>query len=522
MEHLSLTQRTLRNVFFSLIGFGWPILIAIFVTPIVVRGLGVKEYGIYIFISTLISVVGLIEIGLSAAFSKFIAERHSQKDFAGLSSLFKTSNTVLYVIGIIGALAIVSTLYIGNYFFPESMDSYMHYSPSFVAAGIMFFINSIMTLYVIIPSALQRMDVGTKVGITFFTLQQIIIVAGVLMDTGLNTIFISLALLYTCFYFLYKINSTRIIPVETAGDLARFDLNKEELKKVYTFGFGIFVNNIAGSLLSYFDKMIIPVFIGPSNLTFYSLAGSIAGKTPALSQTFTSVLFPMTASLESVGDRDRVKILYTRSLRLIIVISVAITTTILSFPYVMLQHWISVEVAEKATQILVILALTNCILSLTSVLSNFLMGLGKVKYLTIASVIAAAINALFLFILLPKLGIVGAAWAYLVCLIPYVGLLYWTEYNLLSLTERKVHYASLILKLLLVSFLVFEFNQFILKQFIYNFPSVLICSAISGALFLGLYFIFGFFEKEDVRDVLHFVKSALRPVLNPLLHFRRK
>ncbi|MBP6974585.1 MAG: oligosaccharide flippase family protein [Candidatus Pacebacteria bacterium] len=510
MDKTSITHRALKNISFSLIGFGWPILIAIFVTPIVVIGLGVKEYGIYVFISTLISIVGLIEIGVSSAFAKFIAERHSTKNYLGLSSLFKTGNTILFFIGIFGGLLIISTLYIGNIFFPEAIVNYMHYYPAFISAGIMFFINSMVTLYIVIPTALQRVDVGTKIGIAFFTFQQTVIVLGVIFHIGLNNIFIALAVLYACFYFLYRDNSTHILPVETQKDLHQFGFDKRELLQVYTFGFGVFFNNIAGSLLAYLDKAIIPVFIGPSNLTYYSLAGSIASKTPGLSQTFTSVVFPMTASFESVGDRERVKTLYIRTTRLIAVFSTAITVTIISFPYLMLKYWISVDVAEKTTGILVILALTNWIISLSGTLSGFLTGLGRLKQLTMTSLTSAFINAILLFIFLPKMGIIGAAWAYLFCFIPYLLLLYWIEYKLLNLTGRKIHYVALSAKLLSTGVIVFVLNQLIFKQFIYNFPTVLVFGAVSGSLFLGIYFIFGFFEKEDVRDILGFAKKTLR------------
>lgn len=509
MDKKSITHRTLHNVLFSVIGFIWPVLLALILTPIIVKGLGIKEYGVYIFISTLISLVGLIEVGVSSALSKFISERTASKNYEGLSSLFKTANTILFCIGLLGALLIISTLYIGKYIFPDQLAEYFFYIPSFISAGIMFFINSIMTLYIVIPTALQRMDIGTRIGIAFFTFQQIIIVLGVLFNTGLNIIFLSLATLYLCFYFLYRKNSTHILPIESQTDLHKFDLDISELKKIYTFGLGIFTNNIAGSLLTYLDKAIIPIFVGPSNLTYYSLAGSIANKTPGLAQTFTSVIFPMAASFGSTGDTERIKTLYIRSTRLIFVISTSITITILSFPYKMLEHWISADVAEKAYMTLIILAFTSLILSMSGTLSNFLMGLGKVKQLTIASFSAATLNVILLFILLPRLGLIGAAWAYLLCLIPYIGLLYWTEYSFLNLTARKIHYFTLFLKLSLVSLIVFIFNQMVLVDFIYNFTTVLLCSAVSGILFITLYYLFGFFEEEDAKDILHFIKMKL-------------
>ncbi len=72
------TYRALSNAFFSMISFGWPILIAIFVTPFVVNNLGAKEYGVYLFISTLISLAGLLDVGIASSLGKFIAEENGR------------------------------------------------------------------------------------------------------------------------------------------------------------------------------------------------------------------------------------------------------------------------------------------------------------------------------------------------------------------------------------------------------------------------------------------------------------
>ena len=107
----SVKERALKNISYSLLAFIWPVLIAFIVTPIIVHHYGIKEYGIYIFINTLISLAGLLDIGFASAVSKFIAERHGGSDKEGLRNLFKTANTIFFLIGIIGAIFIIASIF---------------------------------------------------------------------------------------------------------------------------------------------------------------------------------------------------------------------------------------------------------------------------------------------------------------------------------------------------------------------------------------------------------------------------
>jgi O-antigen/teichoic acid export membrane protein len=176
----------------------------------------------------------------------------------------------------------------------------------------------------------------------------------------------------------------------------------------------------------------------------------------------------------------------------------------------MLAYWISIDVAEHATSALIILTWTNFVLSLTGPLTNFLVGIGRLKVLTRTSVSAAVLNAILLVILLPLSGIYGASLAYLFALVPYVVLFYWTETHFLELTGRVRFYLYFALKLGFTGLVTFIFNQYVLVQYIYNFPSVLVVSGISISFFIFIYYICGLFEKEDVRDIQHFARNILR------------
>ncbi len=510
MNILNTKERAFKNIFYSLLSFGWPIIIAFIFTPIIVKSFGIKEYGIYIFINTLISLAGLLDLGVSTAISKFIAERRGSNDVNGLRELFKTANTLLIGIGAVGAVLIAGSIFLGLATFPGDVTGgYQAYIPSFIYAGILFFISSINSIHVIIPTAYQRFDIGAKIGMVFITLQQSLILLVAVLHGSINELFLLQSILMFIFYFIYKKYTATIMETHERPYLNLYGWNKKEALGCYKFGIVLFLNNLAGVSLTYLDRMIIPLFLGPSNLTYYSLPGGITNKIPNLSTTLSSIIFPMTAHFEGGGNREMTKNLYIRSMRLITIISTALTITFIAFAYEMLKFWISIDLAEKATGVLIILSLTNLILAVMYPLNTFLLGLGKLKALSITSIVTAITNGVLLIVLLPHFGIIGAAWAYLLALIPYFYLLYITEKSYLELTFRGMHYIKLLSQLLVTASVVYCIDTFILKAFVTNFPLVLIASGISCVLFIVLHYTFGFFEKEDTDDIYSFLKNNL-------------
>jgi O-antigen/teichoic acid export membrane protein len=245
--------------------------------------------------------------------------------------------------------------------------------------------------------------------------------------------------------------------------------------------------------------LIIPFFLGPASLSFYSLPGNISNRIPGISNSLASILFPLASSYSGTGDIDILRKIYVRSFRLITVLAVAISIVTISFSRELLTHWISLEIAEKATTVLIILAVTNMFLALIGPLSQFLLGLGKLKFLTTLSIIMAVFNTLLLVILVPIFGINGAAWAYLISLIPAIYMFYYTEKYYLTLGDRSRYYISIILKNIIVSSIIWAISFIFLRQFATNLWLVILLGGISGLLYLTLYWLFGFFEKEDVE-----------------------
>jgi O-antigen/teichoic acid export membrane protein len=493
------SHRALSNTAWSMLGYGWPIIFSIFVTPIVVSGLGIRAYGVYTFFNTVIGLLGLLDLGVSTAISKYLAEYHAQKDPEKVRRLLGTASIILTGIGIVGLLIFI----VGTSFpiFSKAFVDVSTYRTSMIAAGLTFFLSSVTSIYTMSFSALQRFDLSSKVGVAVITFQQLTILILVLGGYSINAIFISQLVITFGSFIIQRTLAFKILPEFSAT----FRWDRKEAAKYYRFGLTTFINNISTSSLTYLDRLIIPFFLGPSNLTYYSLPGNVGSKIPSLSNSLSAILFPMASGLHGTGEMDKLRTLYIRSFRLITVVSAAATVTVIAYAYDILHYWISSDLADRSTTALIILALTSFVLALIGPLSNFLLGLGKLKFLTTFSISMAIINTILLLSLLPHGGINGAAWAYLLSLFPAIYMFYFTEKHYLNLTERRAHYRKTVLGNLLVGGIIYALATLVLSHLIINMASLLVVAAATGLLYLLLYWLFGLFEPEDVHSIKLFI-----------------
>jgi O-antigen/teichoic acid export membrane protein len=474
---------------------------ALFVTPVIIFRLGIKNYGIYLFINAIIALFGLLDLGLGTAVMKHLSSYHGAKNIEASVDLVHSANSLFLIVGLVGFMLSICVALFGPNILPMEFSNYRQYSPLFIIGGATFLVTSIVTSYNTIFTALQRFDITNKIGIVYITLSSLGMLAVILSGGLLRSIFLVQLCITILFGLVTVYQARKIFPQATF----HFGWNVAEIKHCYRFGLIAFINNIASTALASLDRLIIPFYAGPSNLTYYSLPGNVTGKIPGISNILGATMFPTTSQLDGEKSMSRIETLYVRSFRLITIIGAALCVTAIAFAYKILLYWLNADFANHSADILVVLAFTNFILALFGPLSNFLLGLGKLKFLTIMSVIMGVLNATLLILLLPRYGITGAAWAYLISVLPVGYMFYHTEKKYLTLSDRGHYYVKKIGGTVLVSFIVWVIDTYILSQFVVDLPTLLLMGGVSFLCYVLLYRFLGFFEEKDWADVESFV-----------------
>lgn len=504
----SITNKTLKNVSYSSIGYAWSLIFAIFVTPIIVFRLGVDYYGVFIFINTVASLLGLLDLGVSIAVTKYISEYHGGQDQEKLRKLLYSANSLFLLVGLIGLIGFLMVGFFGRHF--SSVIAMSSYDVLLVSlmAGLMFFINSINGIYSITPVALQRFDINTKISLAQTTISSVSILIIAILGFKLKAIFLAQLIIAIIFTFIFRHWSQKILSIAKL----KLQWHKQEIIRCYKFGLSVSVSNLAGQTLAYFDKLIIPMFLNPTSLSYYSLSSSVASKSTGVVSSMTSVLFPMVSNLKGGQDTETTKKLYIRSFRLTTIMSAAISFAVAFLAYEIMHYWLSEDMAIHTYEILLILTATYFVLSLWIPLKNFLWGLGYTKIMAQFSVVITLFNILLLFFLLPIFGIKGAAIAYLVSVLPTAYMFYFLEKKVLNLENRLIYYIKIYAKIFFTAIIFYFIVKILIAPYMTSFTMLLAGGPLSVLIYLGLFKIFGFYEKEDINSMKNFYHIAIKRI----------
>jgi O-antigen/teichoic acid export membrane protein len=502
MKSTSLTYKTLRNSTYLLVGFVLPMLFTIFVTRELNNRLGIAEFGVFLLVNTISAFVGYVDLGLTTAITKYVAEYQAVGNTRALRNLLSSGRVIFIFTGIVGWFIFAI---IGKWFLPWfnlSDSSIPHIFIVFVLAGLVFFFNSLNSVHNSILNATQRFDIITKIGLVNLVLVSLGTIAVLRIGFSLKAVMSLNVFSAFLVWILYIYFAKKSMP--EASNLGFF-IDKVEIKKAYRFGVLTFVSNLAGNCLAYLDRLIIPIFLGPAQLAFYSVPGNVALKTAGITNSLSGMLIPMSSALSGNGDMETLKSVYVRIFRNLSVVAAAFTLAIILFAEKILYFWLGMEYAKQGTEILIILAITYYVVALFQPLQSILLGLGKLNFLVKQSVFMAILNLALLFLLVPSYGIKGAAWAYLVSVISMVYAFYWVEKNVFVFNFRWKYYLFLYLKLIITAIVTAIIIYFGLLPLATSVWVLIIVGPSAVLLYFLIYYIFRFSDTEDETVFKNFI-----------------
>jgi len=486
-------QNTIKNSVYNFIGFILPIVILVFFTPIIIRHLGVQEYGIFIFLNTVLTFLGLLDLGIGTATNKHIVEYYSTNQIDRFQKLLHSMNSIYLIMAFVYFFVCVTIGFVMQKFWPNS-EIAVNYLVLFTIIGATGFVGTILANFNNALVVLQRYDLYLKISMTFLLLSNIGMLILAMLGYKLAPILLLQFLLAIAstltYYFAAKKNFSEL--------KLKYDWDKTELIKNYKFALPVAFNNLANSSLVHFDKLLVPIFCGSAQLTYYSVPGSISTKISSISGTFSSLLFPITVNLHALNDQEKIRRVYIRSVRLITILSSAMALSIIFTGDKILLYWLGAGFLQQSLIVLILSVLTNFILAIFSPLSSLLMATNRMKFLTASSFAMAGINIVALFLFLPKYGINGAALAYLISVL-FIFFMFNFAERKYFLIKNSGHF-KLLLKLTATSIIFFGVVHFLLYPFIINFLTLAIIGPFCVLVFLLLYKLLGFVEAEDWND----------------------
>jgi len=418
-----------KNWGLNLAGLILPVVVALASIPYVVRGLGPERFGVLSIAWAVLSSVSVFDLGLGRATTKFVAECLGRGETGELPALVWTSLWSQMLLGVAGTVITAAAtpvlvdrcLRISSAIGGETKSSFFILAASFpvVLAG-----NALRGLL----EAAQRFDVVNYVkvpaAISIFLLPAVALPLGVHLP-GIVCLLVLAAVGAALAYLAACLNLFPILRHD-------FSLDSKLLRPLLFYGGWITVSNFVNPLLRYMDRFVIGSVLSMSSVGYYTAPNEAISKASVLPGSLVATLFPAFASLDASGSRRKVEELCARSLKSLILLMGPALLLVVVFAHEILRLWLGDDFAAQSTILLQVFSVGVLFNSLAFIPFSLLQAVGRPDLTAKFHLLEFPCYAVALWILLPRVGLVGAAlaWSLRLCVDAFLlfGAVFWLDH----------------------------------------------------------------------------------------------
>jgi O-antigen/teichoic acid export membrane protein len=441
-----------RNALFNLLGAAVPALVALGTVPLIVRGLGDAGYGVYALITAIVGYFAIIDINVTAGSVKHIAAHwaqtrqdpqpgqwpgdrpggqaagheaghkvgheagqaaaHEAEQTAASAGIDQTITFGLLIygsLGLVGGVAIWLTapwLVRDVFSVPAALNAGATAALELAAAG--FMVGQLQSYLDSVPQSLMRYDRSARLDVLFGSVVPLATVAVLMAGGGLYHVILLRVIAGSAHCLLLWCTICRLLPA------LRLRWPAQALRRsVLHFSAYACLSRFAAMSYAYADKLMIGALVGVAGLAVYAVAATLANRLLGLTGRLASVLFPAASALAASDELPRLVQIYLKASRYLTFLNGAMLLLIGVFAEPILHYWMSADFARRGATVLAVMALSQCIDSLTALPSLVNDGMGHPAVTGSFAMARALLGLATVYAGVLLAGIDGAAWGHL-------------------------------------------------------------------------------------------------------------
>lgn len=195
--------------------------------------------------------------------------------------------------------------------------------------------------------------------------------------------------------------------------LSRFTY--EQFKSLMTFSFWIFLVNASVILLANIDKLFINYYLTTADVGIYTIAFQMTAVATFGFMAFQSVIYPKISHMSTKGYKDEIENLLSKALTYSLSLTIPAFFGGLFLGYYLLYYFYEASYAEGYSSLTILFA-CQMVNSFVVLISTTLTAMNMPKSTFKVTFIGTLLNILLNFLLIPLMGIIGAALSTLITL----------------------------------------------------------------------------------------------------------
>lgn len=419
-----------RNTLFNLIGQAVPLLVGVVTIPLIVRGLGVERFGLLSLAWVILGYFTVFDLGLGRATTRFVAEALGKGEEEQVPRVVWTAVTAQAIFGVVGALVLVGVtpLLVGRIL---NIPPYLaeEAKGTFYLLGISVPVVLVSGSFSGVLEAAQRFDLVNAVRIPSSCLTFLLPLLGVLLGLRLVGIVVLILAARLMVLVAFVLMDLRLFP-----GLKRYSSCYSLFVHLFAFGGWVMVSGIVSPILVYLDRFLIGSLLSMAAVAYYTAPYEAVTRLWVIPVSLTMTLFPAFSALQGVQDKERVRALFARSIKYVLLVLGPVVLLIGLFAGEILRLWLGTDFASKSTTVLQILAVGVLVNSLAHTPFALLQGAARPDLPAKFHLLELATYVGIAWFLVAHYGITGAAGAWTIRVVVDAALLFAAVFKICGLS----------------------------------------------------------------------------------------
>jgi O-antigen/teichoic acid export membrane protein len=408
-----------RNLAANLVGTGWNAVLSILFIPVYLRLLGVEAYALIGFYAVLLTIFGLLDLGLGATLNRRIASQSvTRGPEADERHLLRTFELIYFGLALSAAVVLfASASFIAHRWIHVHELPMRRVISAIRLMGVLFAFQFPFALYQAGLLGLQRHVLFNAIAIVGSTLRSVGAVAVLMFVSPSIVAFFG----WQVIAMMFMTGSVAWAMWRAVGRArqARFDL--QILRSEWVFAASVAANSLLAAFIAQADKAILSSVAPLKDLGYYTIAASLSAGLWTIIVPINSAVYPRFSQLLAMHDEAAVADVFHKACQTIALFVLPIGVTLIVFARLAIFTWTGNAAAADNGALIAPLLVTGTVMyGLYSVPAYLQFAAGWPQLTLYTNVVTAAILLPFTFIAVRLFGPPGAALLWLLVNSAYV------------------------------------------------------------------------------------------------------
>ncbi|MEX2156142.1 MAG: flippase [Gemmatimonadales bacterium] len=400
-----------RNTLYNVLGQALPVLVGIAAIPVTVRSLGEARFGLLGLAWAILGSVGVLDLGLGRATTKFVAEYLAAGDDARLRRVATLAVASQAAMGVVGGVlfALLGPLLTNVLGVPPGLRAEARGMLFALALSVPFVVLS-ASLRAILEAA-QRFDLANLIRTP--TSAAVLLVPAVAAALGARLPLIVLLLVLV--RIVACVAAAIAIPRAIRGFRWTLDARWETLRPLLGFGGWVAVSNVVSPLLVYLERFLLASLAGVAAVAYYTAPYEVVTRLLIVPAGLAGALLPALSARGHVPAGDAHAFherLFARPLRFLLLALAPLVILLIVSGGPLIGVWLGPDYGAQSTTAFAILAVGVLINGLAFLPYTYLLGRGRPDLPAKFHLLELPLYVLVGWLLIRQLGVNGAAWAW--------------------------------------------------------------------------------------------------------------